>query len=298
MKISHSILGLIAGLSLQLPAQGAENPVLAKVGITEISAEEINPYLSSLSAVDREALNENPALLTQLVRSIILQELIYKEAAQSGWDKKADVQAQIARAQKNAVIESYLQAVTKVPDGYPGEAEVSAVYEARKASLLVPQQYRVAQIFVALPKEADQTATSAAQARIESIRKALKQSEFGEVARTQSDEPESAARGGEVGWLAEASLQPEIKTGIGKLSKNAVSEPIRLNDGWYFIKLIDENPPHTATLDEVRPQLERALRQERLRQNREAFVAKLQQQNPISLNELGLSTLLTNAPKP
>ena len=120
----------------------------------------------------------------------------------------------------------------------------------------------------------------------------VKQGDFAALARAESDEPQSAARGGEIGWLQESAIQPEIRTKVSSLAKGAVSDSIQLGDGWYFVKVLDIREPRTATLDEVRDQLKKVLRAERARLNREAYLAKLQQQNPMAINELALSKLL------
>ena len=68
-----------------------------------------------------------------------------------------------------------------------------------------------------------------------------------------------------------------------------------MGDGWYLVKVLDIKESRPATFDEVKPQLVQLLRTERTRMNREAYLAKLQQQNPIALNELALSKLLQPA---
>jgi parvulin-like peptidyl-prolyl isomerase len=218
--------------------------------------------------------------------------MLFKEALASGWDKTPEIAEQIERLRQGAIAESYLQSIAKIPDGFPSDEEIRTVYEARKSELKVPRQIQLAQIYVAIPKEADKTAQDKAKARIEEVAKAAKSGDFAAVARDKSDERESASRGGDVGWLAEAQIQPDIRTKVSGLAKGSVTDPIRLGDGWYVVKVLDAKDPHTATLEEVKDQLTRLLRTERARANRDAYLSKLQQQNPVALDELGLSKLL------
>ena len=217
---------------------------------------------------------------------------MFKEAASAGWDKTPEIAAQLDRLRQGAVAETYLQSIAKVPDGYPSEDDMKAVYEARKADLQVPAQIRLAQIYIAIPKDAAKDAQDKAKLRIDEISKTAKAGDFSAVAREKSEERETASKGGEVGWLAESQIQPEIRSKVASLPKGAVTDPIRLPDGWYVIKVLDLKEAHTATFDEVRSQLITALRNERARANREAYLARLQQQNPVALDELGLSKLL------
>ena len=277
---------------LAAPLAQAADEVIARVGDQDIKVAQVTPYLENLSEPDRAALLKNPASLSQAVRALILQQVLFKEAVSSGWDKTPEVAAQLDRLRQQAVADTYLQSIAKVPEGYPSDEEVKKVYEARKPDLQVPAQIRLAQIYIAIPKAAPKDAQDKAKARIEEILKAVKAGDFAAVAREKSEERETASRGGEVGWLAEAQIQPEIRSKVASLPKGAITEPVRLADGWYVVKALDVREAHAATLDEVKDQLVGLLRNERARANREAYLAKLQQQTPIALDELGLSKLL------
>jgi len=273
----------------------AQDAVIARVGDNEIKIEQIKPFLTGLTGEEKAALESNPALLSQTVRTLILQQILFKEAIASGWDKSPEVIAQLDRLRQGAVAESYIQSIAKVPEGYPSDAEVQTAYDARKDSLLVPKQLRLAQIYIAAP-QGDKDADEKAKARIEAVAKSLKASgsDFAAIARDQSEERESASRGGEVGLIAESSIQPEIRAKVSSLAKGGTTDPIRLGDGWYVVRVLDVKDAHTATLPEIKDRLVAALRADRIRQNREAYLAKLQQQNPVALDELGLTNLLKN----
>jgi len=273
----------------------AQDAVIARVGDSEIKIEQIKPFLTGLTAEEKAALESNPALLSQTVRTLILQEILFKEALASGWDKSPEVIAQLDRLRQGAIAESYIQSIAKVPAGYPTEAEVQSAYDARKDSLLLPKQLRLAQIYIAAP-QGDKDADEKAKTRIDAVAKSLKASgsDFAAIARDESEERESASRGGEVGWIAEASIQPEIRAKVSSLTKGSTTDPIRLGDGWYVVRVLDVKDAHTATLPEIKDRLVAALRTERIRQNREAYLAKIQQQNPVALDELGLTKLLKN----
>jgi parvulin-like peptidyl-prolyl isomerase len=77
-----------------------------------------------------------------------------------------------------------------------------------------------------------------------------------------------------------------------ELAKGAISEPIRLDDGWHIIKLTDTKAAYTRTLPEVRDQLAQQMRNERAAALRRAYIAELLKEHPPVLNELALSNLL------
>jgi len=129
--------------------------------------------------------------------------------------------------------------------------------------------------------------------------KKLRQPEcdFAVLAKAQSEEPESAARGGEIGWLPESRIQPEIRLRVLGQAKDVVSEPIRLEDGWHIIKVLDVKEAYTAPLAEIREQLATQMRTERAKTERQNYLAHLLQKSPISVNELAVSTVLEKPSK-
>jgi parvulin-like peptidyl-prolyl isomerase len=273
--------------------------VIARVGDTEVKLDEIRSTIESLDAKDQTALARDPSLLNQTVRTLLMRRVVLKEALAKHWDTEPAVATLIQRARDNTVVESFLQSVSKPPDSYPSEAELQAAYDARKSQLLVPKQFRIGQIFVALPKNADKASTEKAQTKLETIKKSLHQSgaDFATVAKSNSDEPESAARGGELGWLSESQIQPEVRSQLGTLTKNSISEPIKLDDGWHILKVIDIKEPYTPTLEEIRSALAQQLRNEKTQANSQAYLGKLLQQTPVAINELALSKVLNKSEK-
>jgi parvulin-like peptidyl-prolyl isomerase len=277
----------------------SDSNVIARVGDTEVKLDEIRSTIESLDAKEQAALAGDPSLLNQTVRTLLMRRVVLKEALAKHWDTEPAVATLIQRARDNTVVESYLQSVSKPPDSYPSDAELQAAYDARKSQLLVPRQFRIAQIFVALPKNADKASTEKAQTKLETIKKSLHQSgaDFASVAKANSEEPESATRGGELGWLTESQIQPEVRSQLGSLTKNSISEPIRLDDGWHILKVIDIKEPYTPALDEIRSALAQQLRNEKAQANSQAYLGKLLQQTPVAINELALSKVLNKSEK-
>jgi len=285
--LRHAI-HLLAAASSALAA----DPVVARAGDKEFTASQIQPYFAKVSPAEREALLQNPAALSRAVRTILLQRQLLDEAKAAEWEKKPETQALLARVRDAAIAESFLESVTAIPPDYPSDAEITALYDSRKDSLRLPTQYRLAQIFIASAED-----KAKAKSEANALAKQVKSGDFAALAKANSDEPVSAAKGGEVGWLAEDSIQPAIRKALSGAGKDAIAGPIELGDGFYFVKILDLREPRTATLDEVRPQLIAALRQERAALNRQAYLERLQTKAPVTLNEIALPGLLSTDTK-
>ncbi len=285
---------LSAGLPAQTPPAAAKDAVIGRIGDIQVNAAEVRASIASLSTQDGAAVARDPALLNQVVRSLLVQRALLKEAEDKAHDKKPEVAAQLARAREVALTESYLQSVSVPPESWPGDAELKAAYETAKPSIGVPKTWRLSQIFISVGREADKAASDKALAKLEAVRKDLKTTgaDFTKLAAAHSEEQASAGRGGEIGWLAETQIQPEIRESLGTLKVDAVSEPIRLNDGWHIIKVLDAREPYTPTLEQIRTQLTAQLRAEKTKANSQAYLAKLLQDNPLAVDEIGLDKIL------
>jgi peptidylprolyl isomerase len=269
--------------------------VIARVGNANVSAEELRSYVGALPARDQAALAKDPALLSQAVRMLLANRLVLQEVLAKKWDQQAKVAAQLDRVRENALTEIYLQSVSTPPSGFPSEEDLQKVYEANRAALLMPRQFHLAQIFVAAPKDADKATKDKAKRKLNEIQGKLRvpAADFAAIARAEGESKD----GGDLGWVAENQIRPEIKSQVMGLAKNGVSEAIRLDDGWHILRLLDTKAAYTRTLPEVREQLVQQMRTERASAMRRAYLAELLKQHPPILNELALSTLLDSSRK-
>jgi len=289
------IIPLIAFSFFASPAPAkADATIIAKVGDSEVKADDIKPLMEKLPLRDQLLLSKDPAALNNLVRELIVQQLVFKEALSKKWEQQPQIVAQLERIRQQAITQSYLQSLATPPADFPSQADLETAYETLKKNnaLQVPKQYRLAQIYIACPKGADKATEEKAQSKVDAAVKAWKNGDFASVAKSQSDDRASAQRGGEIGTLGESQIQPEIRSAISSLSKNGTTEPIRLNDGWHIIRVIEVKEPYTASLDEVKAALANELRKEKAQVLAKAYLAKLLQQNPVTLNEIEVSKLV------
>jgi len=262
--------------------------VIARVGDSEITAADVKPFLANLTPAQQDALAKDPSALNQFLRTLIVQRLLLKEATAAKWADQPDIVKALQQMRDNAIAQGYLASNAKVPTDYPTEADIQAAYDSNKNILIVPRQFRLAQIFIVAPKDSDK-----APAKLATVEKALKSSspDFAKIATANSDEATSAAKGGEIGWVGEEQLQPDIRKVATTLKKGAVSSPLRLADGWHILKMLEIKEPYTAPLAEIHDQIAQRLREEKAKQLAQEYVAKLLQDNPVAINEIAVSQL-------
>jgi parvulin-like peptidyl-prolyl isomerase len=269
----------------------AASEIVARVAGRDISAAEVRSFVAALPPERQAALARDPALLSQTLRLMLANQLILKEALEKKWDQQPAVAAQLDRLRESAIAEIYLQTVSTPPNDYPSDDDVQKAYEANKSAFLVPRQFRLAHIFIALAAGADKAAEDKARKKLAEVQSRVKQpkADFAAIAKQYSDQSDADDNGGDLGWIAETQIRPEIKAQIMGLANNAVSDVVQLSDGFHIMKLIQTKPAETRTLAEVRPILVQRLRAQRADLLRRSYLARVLEQNPPAINELGLA---------
>jgi peptidyl-prolyl cis-trans isomerase SurA len=97
---------------------------------------------------------------------------------------------------------------------------------------------------------------------------------FADIAMLESEDPGSAARGGDLGWNPPGTFVPEFETVLAQLEPGELSEPFRSPFGWHIILLEDRKERDTT--DEVRRmQAMQAIRTGKLEQETELWLRRL-----------------------
>ena len=274
-------------------AQEAGDDVVAKLGSVEMRISDMQKLLEGQPREVRQQVLQSPQALDRLVRTEVIRRAVLVEARAKGWDKRPEVVAQMERAREQALLSSYMNDVARPPADYPGEQDLAAVYSANQTEFTLPKQFRVAQIFVAVPKDAPKADADRLRKKAEDISKRAqsKDADFSKLAQANSDHKASVEQGGDLGWLAERDMIPEIRTLIPSLVKGEVGKPVRTEQGWHVVKLTDIKPQSVRPLSEVRDQLVQVLRQRRAQENEKQHLDELVDKTPLAVNEIALNRL-------
>lgn len=243
----------------------------------------------------RKQLANDLGALDRLVRSELVRQAILAEARQKQWDKKSDVQLLMERAREQALITSYINELSRAPATYPSEEELRAYYDASQATFTVPAQYELAQIFVAAPDDTDKAATLAAQKKVLDLAAQVQRApgDFAKIARESSEHKDSAAKGGDLGWVPETHLIPEVRAAVMRMTKGELSPPIRSANGWHIVRLADRKPSATRPLAEVRDTIVANMRLRRAQEMERSYVEGLLGKGALTVNQVELQKLQT-----
>ncbi|HZT51563.1 MAG TPA: peptidylprolyl isomerase, partial [Stellaceae bacterium] len=244
---------------------------------------ELKEMLPPLSPAQAQQAARDPKIATQLVRGAISRKLILDEAEKQNWAKRPDVAAQIERAKSEIIIASFLQSASQPSPGYPSEDEVRQAYEANKDKFTIQPQYHLSQIYLAVPAGAKKEVAAAAEKKARELaRKArAKGADFAALARSESEDKVSAPRGGDLGWLEENQLVPEIAAAVKAMHGKGISEPINAAGGWHIIEITGTVPATHPALDQVHDAIVKLLREAKAN----AYVQKLLDDKHLTVNE-------------
>ena len=98
--------------------------------------------------------------------------------------------------------------------------------------------------------------------------------DFGELARIHSDDPGSASRGGELGWIDPGNTVPVFERTMDSLAPGAISEPFRSQFGWHLVQVL-ERRDLDATETSRRAEARRRLRSRKIEENTQAWLRRV-----------------------
>ncbi len=211
--------------------------------------------------VERSGRPITPDIENQIKEEVIAREIFMQEAQKRGLEGSADYKAQMELARQAILIRELFADYQK--NNPVTDAEIKAEYDKYVAAN-TGKEYKASHILV--DKEED------AKAIIAAIKKGAK---FSDLAKKQSKDPGSAARGGDLDWANASTYVPEFTEALVKLNKGQMTQvPVKSQFGWHVIRLDDVRDAQLPKLDDVKPQIAQQLQQQKLAKFQEDLRAK------------------------
>lgn len=144
------------------------------------------------------------------------------------------------------------------------DAELRAYYQQNAERLSGAEERRARHILltVAAGASADDKAKVKAKAQALRDKLAANPGQFAEVARAESQDPGSAAKGGDLDFFARGAMVKPFEDVAFKLQKNELSEVVESEFGFHIIQVTDIKKPDAKPFEALRTQLEADLRKQ------------------------------------
>jgi peptidyl-prolyl cis-trans isomerase C len=162
--------------------------------------------------------------------------------------------------------------------------EVNAFYEQNPDKFKQGERVRASHILIRTPENADVKTKQEARDKAAGVLKEVKAGkDFAELAKHYSQDPGSAANGGDLGYFAQGQMVGPFEQAAFALKPGAVSDVVETPFGFHIIKVADHQAARTVPLDEVRPQIEQFLQNQRRQQKTEAFINSLKAKGRVEV---------------
>jgi peptidyl-prolyl cis-trans isomerase D len=142
--------------------------------------------------------------------------------------------------------------------------ELKSYYDSNIQRFRVDEQRRASHILITSPKDAKpadrQAAKEKAQKLLDEVRKHPET--FADVAKKNSQDPGSAEKGGDLGFMGRGALVKPFEDAMYALKENQISDLVETDYGYHIIKLTGIKPAQTQPLEAVRAELEGELKKQ------------------------------------
>ena len=306
------LLTVLALIMLVSPAyaaesQSADKKVAVVNGTVIKQAEldsEVNRYLARLQSQRRVPDDlELSQVRKKALESLIAGELLYQESQKKGIKvDQMEVDAQLAALKgrfpteaefNNALSMANLTeadltlkiernlAISKLLDGQIGgkttvsEEETRAYYDANLEYFKKPEQVRASHILIKVDPGADEAKKAEARARIELIQAKLKKGEdFGALAKEYSEGP-TGPKGGDLGFISRGDTVKPFEEAAFAMKPEQVSDMVETDFGYHLIMVTDRTPEGTLSYEEVKDNLQKYLKQQKIQTEIAEYVETL-----------------------
>jgi parvulin-like peptidyl-prolyl isomerase len=298
MKQMNTTRATVYFMSVAMAALTAASPVskaadtdsvVARGGSIQIDVNEVRALVASLPDGTRQAVLAKPGSLEQLVRQDILQQSLLKEAQSANFATDPSAADALQRVRDEALTRLWIARKAAVPAGFPSETQVQSAYELLQKN--APYEYHLEQIFIAAPDGGDPQTLAAALRKAVDVQKLIATTSFEQVARQDSEDTDSAAKGGDLGFLPEARLQPAFRAAVESLTPGQSIGPIKTSAGLHFVKLVQRRRISIPPLAAVHDKVAAALRAQRAQQLEQAYLQQVAAQLDITVDQIELSKL-------
>lgn len=138
------------------------------------------------------------------------------------------------------------------------EAEIKAAYDSRKDRFQQPEERRASHILVASDKLGKDKAKAKAEQLLAEIRKTP--AAFADLAKKNSDDPGSAAKGGDLGFFGRGMMVKSFEDSAFSLKEGEISGVVESDFGFHIIKVTGIHAAKEKPLAEVRGEIEAELK--------------------------------------
>jgi peptidyl-prolyl cis-trans isomerase C len=162
--------------------------------------------------------------------------------------------------------------------------EVATFYAQNPQHFQQGDRVRASHILITVPKDADAATKAAARAKAEGLLKELKAGkDFATLAKANSQDPGSAANGGDLGFFQKGEMVGPFNDVAFTLKPGSLSDVVETDFGFHIIKVVDKQAGRVVPIEEAKTQIEQFLQEQSREKETEAFVNALKAKSKVEI---------------
>ncbi|MBV8516859.1 MAG: peptidylprolyl isomerase [Acidobacteria bacterium] len=248
------------------PAAAPADPskvVVAEVNGDPITQGQLDVLWYRLSENMRDQYRKNAGGKRGLLQNYVAKRLIVQEAVAKGFDKRPEVQAELAATRESQLFDLYIRDVIAAP--IVSEEQVRAFYDEHKTSEFVsPPRAKARHILVTTKNRTPVEARAIVAQLMSDLQPVRMQAatagslsaftqKFADAAAKVSEDAATAKNGGDLGWVTADSIDPKLGDAIFNLKPGAMSGIVEANDGYHLIYVEEQEPQDIVPYELIRP---------------------------------------------
>ena len=182
----------------------------------------------------------------QVMRQLVLQEILAQEGKRLHLDQDPQVQALVQLQQNSVLARSVVRKYVDEKSGVTDEM-MRQHYDAHQANYAAEEQITASHILVKTETEAREVLNELKQGK-----------DFEEVAKIKSTGP-SGPSGGSLGTFGRGRMVPEFEEAAFALKKGELSEPVQTQFGYHIIAVTDRVEARVKPFEEVKEDIRETL---------------------------------------
>ena len=284
---------LLAGGCREKPVEQPD--VIARIGEATITGAALRKELSKRNA------GMSPEQRRVVFDEMVRTEVLYARARAAGLDQDSEMKL---RWKRMIAAEYEERERTKQPAGKTSDKEVEAYYQARAAEFKRAARWRVAGLFLKVPKKAQPEKKAEFEREAAGLLEAARTNtaQFAELVRLHSEDGASRYRGGDLGLLGWKELVqrfgPEVAQNLTNLTVGEFGGPFQGPDGLWIARIVEHAPESVTPLVNVRSVIEHRLTQAGKQAADKSFNDRMREGIKVEIDEAAVGQILakTNAP--
>jgi peptidyl-prolyl cis-trans isomerase D len=254
-----------------LRAQGMSQPIFESRLRQDLAIQQVVAPLEEGALASRQAtagllqtqLEQREIRLQEILPSAFLTKVnVADPAIKEFYEANPGLFERPARVRAEYVV---LDSAAAEKDVQIPEAEVRQWYDSHQEKYATAEERQASHILIQVPADAPEAEVAKAKATVDGLMAKLREdpSSFGRLAKGNSQDPGSAAKGGDLGFFGRGVMvKPFEDVAFGLQKIGDLAGPVRSDFGFHIIKLTGLKPSHVRSFEEVAEEIRGELKKQ------------------------------------